>query len=278
MGIGHGVMHYYRSLLAELIQARSIINDGGGTLDLSTEMLVWLTLHTDEGLAESPRSESVKLEPGVGTMAAAVRDLPTKEKYCVENRVSIHTDQTPQRLGPLNQASTTVAEASAPLLTKSAPTVAPTTLMSGAQIAKSPQARATQLVEMKAQLPSWVSALMTAREQVDARAVPEAVLEEEELEQDVGDITIGGPDVLAGVSATCAYQTLPGSPSWWVDEVGPSDGQPDGQTSNEKRAEFSIGMRRLLERGLLEAQIDSKREVHATRQLRYCQVQYMQCG
>merc|ERR1712166_198442 len=278
MGLGHGVMHYYRSLLAELIQARSIINDGGGTLDLSTEMLVWLTLNTDEGLAESaPRSESVKLEPGVDLPTPGV-DLPTREKHCVENRVSVHTDQTPQWLGPLNQVSTTVAEASAPLLTKSAPTVAPTTLMSGAQIVKSPQARATQLVGMKEQLPSWVAALMTAREQVDARAVPEAVLEEEELEQDVGDITIGGPDVLAGVSATCAYQTLPGSPSWWVDEVGPSDGQPDGQTSNEKRAEFSIGMRRLLERGLLEAQIDSKREVHATRQLRYCQVQYMQCG
>ena len=257
---------HYRSLLAELIQARSIINDGGGTLDLSTEMLVWLTLHTDEGLA-APRSD--KLEPWV--------DLPTKEKHCADNRVSVHTDQTPQWLGPLNQVSTTVTEASAPLLTKSAPTVAPTTQLSGAQIAKSSQARAIQLVEMKEQLPSWVCALMTAREQVDARAVPEAVLEEE-LEQDVGDITIGGPDVLVGVSATCAYQTLPGSPSWWVDEDGPSDGQPDGQTSNEKRAEFSIGIRRLLERGLLEAQVDSKREVHARRQLRYCQVQYMQCG
>lgn len=110
---------------------------------------------------------------------------------------------------------------------------------------------------------------------MDARAVPEAVLEEE-LKQD--PITIGGLDVLVGVSATCAYQTLSGSLSWWVDEDGPSGGQPDGQTSNEKRAEFSIGIRRLLERGLLEAQVDSKREVHARRQLRYCQVQYMQCG
>lgn len=131
---------HYRSLLAELIQARSIINDGGGTLDLSSEMLVWLTLHTDEGLA-APQSD--KLEPWV--------DLPTKEKHCADNRVSVHTDQTPQWLGPLNQVSTTVTEASATLLTKSAPTV---TQLSGAQIAKSSQARATQLVEMKEHLPS----------------------------------------------------------------------------------------------------------------------------